>query len=109
MKKKRKKQDKQKEDAEKAKKKAEDAEKAAEKAAEGMIECAKFIADIDAKGKEHIKTFNNEILKLLLRYYYNDDVYKKKGTKKADWQAAVITHYGHQHEQQQEILHNDPV
>ena len=107
--KKRKKQDKQKEDAEKAKKKAEDAEKAAEKAAEGMIECAKFIADIDAKGKEHIKTFNNEILKLLLRYYYNDDVYKKKGTKKADWQAAVITHYGHQHEQQQEILHNDPV
>ena len=74
-----------------------------------MIECAKFIADIDAKGKEHIKTFNNEILKLLLRYYYNDDVYKKKGTKKADWQAAVITHYGHQHEQQQEILHNDPV
>eukprot|EP00957_Ditylum_brightwellii_P100400 7652867-Ditylum_brightwellii.AAC.1 len=100
-----KKEDKQKDDAEEAKKKAEDTEKAAE----GMKECAKFIADIDKKGSGHIKTFNNGQLKFFIQYYYNDDIYKKKGTKKADWQVAVIKHYEDQCGQQQEILHNDPV
>eukprot|EP00957_Ditylum_brightwellii_P056328 4270263-Ditylum_brightwellii.AAC.1 len=70
------------EDKEKARKKVLDAEVAVEKREKSMKGCMQLSSEIIKKGIGCINKFNMDQLKLLLCYYYDDDIYKKKGTKK---------------------------
>eukprot|EP00957_Ditylum_brightwellii_P010247 774977-Ditylum_brightwellii.AAC.1 len=70
------------EDEEKARNKVLDAEIVAEKREEGMKGCTQLISEIKKEEIGCINKFNTDQLKLLLHYYDDDEIYKKKGTKK---------------------------
>eukprot|EP00957_Ditylum_brightwellii_P151395 11529044-Ditylum_brightwellii.AAC.1 len=92
------------EEEEKVKKNAKDTEKSAEKRAEVPTECSKLITNINEKGSRHIMTFNNDQPKSSLQYDDDDELFKRKDTKKADCQATVIAHYNGQQEEKHFIL-----
>eukprot|EP00957_Ditylum_brightwellii_P065019 4932277-Ditylum_brightwellii.AAC.1 len=64
--------------------------------ADSIKECLQIIPEMNEKGSGCINKFHMDQLKMLLWYYYDDDIYKKKGTWKLHWVEAVTKHYEQQ-------------
>ena len=85
---------KEKEDAEKEERSKIRNETAEKKKEEGLERCIFLLSEIEQKGVSHVPTLLNDDLKVLIRYHFESDLYKKG--KKEDWVRAVTELYNAQ-------------
>ncbi len=59
---------------------------------ENLVQCQKLVDKIHAGGEDLIDTLKVIELKLLLRFWFQDPIYKTKGKKSKDFKAALRKH-----------------